>query len=463
MNHQWFLFLSTTLASLVNLVLPLVLVRILTPTEVGEYKIFFLYLQSVPALFFASGILTGVPYWSTRKENGKVYLQQAFSILLLIVFLFFILSLISYFPLNAIGISSPHYMVFVISSMLWMISPFFEEVLISDGKLAKASALIFISEFVRASCMVAAAVYLKSLSMVLLSFLLALLIKILLGAYWTYQTGVLNFTWIESIKSQVLKYALPLSTATFFSFFIEKSDQIILTFFIPAEEFAAYSLACLTIPPLLMLEQSITRVLMPKLARAEDNSVTMVEEYKKSVVNLGLLVIPAVIGLITFSKPIIVLLFGNIYQSGHWYLKLYAISYLFLLFPHDLFHRAKNQSQWIMKTYFFISPVGLVLTFTLTLFFKAWGALIALLITKLIFKLVYFINIREMLGTTFIKIIPTKELGYFTLISLLLMVGSVSTQAFFPSELHWLIIAGSSFLVIYLLCTKKFLQRFKQD
>lgn len=463
MNHQWFLFLSTTLASLVNLILPLVLVRILSPQQVGEYKIFFLYLQSVPSLFFASGIMSGIPIWSTRKENGKVYLQQAFSILILIIFLFMFLGLISFYPLKALGITSSFAMVFLFSSMLWMLSPFFEEVLIAENRLVKASALIFISEAVRAICMVSAAIYFKNLNLVLMGFLAALVIKILLGTYWVYPLGVMRFTWIESIKAQVLKFALPLSTATFFSFFIEKSDQIILTFFIPAKEFAAYSLACLTIPPLIMLEQSITRVLMPKLARLQDDTNLMITEYQKAVTNIGLLVIPATIGLVTFSQPIIILLFGKTYEASHWYLKLYAISYLFFIVPHDLFHRAKDKSNWIMKTYFYISPIGLALTFMLTILFKAWGALLALLITKLIFKIVYFLDMKASFYIELNNFFPTKALAYFSLISLILMGISYGTKSFFDSDFRWMVVMGSIFLVGYLACTRKYLHRFRQE
>lgn len=463
MNQQWFLFLSTTLASLVNVFLPLVLVRILTPSEVGEYKIFFLYLQSVPMLFFASGILSGIPFWSGRKENGQIYLRQTFSIMLLIIFLFLVLGLLGFYPLRAFGLSSPHYFLFIFSSMAWMLSPFFEEVLIADGMLAKASLLIFISESVKASLMIFAAIKTQSLAMVFWGFLAGTMIKVILGLYLMKPLKLIKLTWIESIKGQVLQYALPLSTASFFSFFIEKSDQIILTFFISAGEFADYSLACLTIPPLLMLEQSVTRVLLPKLARQSHEIAQLIQDYKKGVTHLGLFIIPATIGLMTFSRPIIMLLFGDQYETGHWYLKIYALSYLFLIFPHDLVHRALGKSHWIMKIFFVLSPVGLALTFLLTLFFKAWGALIALLVTKLLFKIVYLADIKKLLRTNIHELIPTKALGYFFSVTLLFMLGAIALKSFFDTELQWFLVMGTSFLVMYPLSTKKYLHRFKQD
>lgn len=463
LNQQWFLFLSTTLASLVNLFLPLILVRILSPQEVGEYKIFFLYLQSVPMLFFSSGILSGVPFWSGRKENGQIYLRQAFSIILLIIFLFLILGLISFYPLKMMGITSSYYFLFIFSSMLWMISPFFEEVMIAEGMLFKASALIFSSEFIRAALMIFAALKTRNLTMVFAGFLISVVIKIALGSYWLRPLNLLKLTWIESIKSQVLKYSLPLSTATFFNFFIEKSDQIILTLFISAGDFAAYSLACLTIPPLLMLEQSVTRVLLPKLARNASDPNKMVEDYQIAVTHLGLLIIPATIGLITFSRPIILLLFSNQYEAGHWYLKVYALSYLFLIFPHDLFHRAMDKSRWIMKTFFVLAPIGFVITCILTLFFKAWGALVALLLTKAIFKIVYFIDLKKTLNITGNQLIPIKTLSRFLLVSLFLMVLSIAIKSFFSTELEWLVVMGLTFLITYLVIMRKYLHRFKQD
>lgn len=463
MNRQWFLFLASTLASLVNLFLPLVLVRILSPSEMGEYKIFYLYIQSIPMLFFASGILSGIPYWSGRKENGQIYLQQAFSLLLLIIFLFLILGLLGFYPVKLIGITTTNYFIFIFSSMLWMVSPFFEEVLIAEGSIAKASSLILFSESLKALVMILAAIKTHDITMVFWGFFIFLMFKILLGSYLTKHLHILKLTWIESIKTQVLKYSLPLSTATFFSVFIEKSDQIILTFFITAGEFADYSLACLTIPPLFMLEQSVTRVLLPKLTRHTHEPQKIIHDYKNAITHLALLIVPAVIGMITFSRPIILILFGEGYQSGHWYLKIYALSYLFLIFPHDLVHRAFGKSQWIMKTFFIISPIGLFLTLSLTFLFKAWGALTALLITKIIFKLIYLNDIKIILNTRINHLIPTKTIAYFFIIASILMTLSLATKSFFSSELKWFIMMGSTFFVSYLLSTKKYLQRFKEN
>ena len=50
---HWPGFLTGIISSLMNLFLPTVLVRILTPEDVGIYKIFFLYIQSFTFLSLA--------------------------------------------------------------------------------------------------------------------------------------------------------------------------------------------------------------------------------------------------------------------------------------------------------------------------------------------------------------------------------------------------------------------------
>ena len=48
---HWPLFLMSTFSSVASLFMPIILVRILTPENMGLYKIYFLYLSILPFLF----------------------------------------------------------------------------------------------------------------------------------------------------------------------------------------------------------------------------------------------------------------------------------------------------------------------------------------------------------------------------------------------------------------------------
>ena len=60
MSSHWPITSTNGAAALFNLFLPLVLVRILSPDQVGRYKIFFLYVMLSPGLFLVTGLNNGL-------------------------------------------------------------------------------------------------------------------------------------------------------------------------------------------------------------------------------------------------------------------------------------------------------------------------------------------------------------------------------------------------------------------
>ena len=48
---HWPIFILSSFSSIANLFLPIILTRLLTPEDIGIYKVFFLYLMLLPFLF----------------------------------------------------------------------------------------------------------------------------------------------------------------------------------------------------------------------------------------------------------------------------------------------------------------------------------------------------------------------------------------------------------------------------
>lgn len=72
-HNHWPIFIVGNINSLLNLFLPLFLVRIFTPEEMGLYKIFFLYVALIPFFTMTSGLLTSFYYWSGFKKEFHHY------------------------------------------------------------------------------------------------------------------------------------------------------------------------------------------------------------------------------------------------------------------------------------------------------------------------------------------------------------------------------------------------------
>ncbi len=93
-SSHWPITSTNGAAALFNLFLPLVLVRILTPDQMGRYKIFFLYVMLSPGLFLVSGLNNGLYHWAGKYPATKSEVRQSWTLLLGITFIFCAIGLI---------------------------------------------------------------------------------------------------------------------------------------------------------------------------------------------------------------------------------------------------------------------------------------------------------------------------------------------------------------------------------
>src|SRR5258706_4985687 len=80
-SSHWPITLTNGAAALFNLFLPLALVRILSPDEVGRYKAFFLYVMLSPGLFLVSGLTNGLYHWVGKYPEAKAEVRQSWTLL----------------------------------------------------------------------------------------------------------------------------------------------------------------------------------------------------------------------------------------------------------------------------------------------------------------------------------------------------------------------------------------------
>ncbi|MCB0337494.1 MAG: glycosyltransferase, partial [Bdellovibrionales bacterium] len=250
----------------------------------------------------------------------------------------------------------------------------------------------------------------------------------------------------------VLRYAIPVSSAWLFGVFINHADQFFLSLIIQPEDFALYAIGCLAIPPLYILENSVTRVLIPRLSNAfkSNDSEHACRLYSESVGNLAFLIIPSVAGLVVFAEPIISILFTERYLDAANYLRLFAFSYLALIIPFDATARAQGLSVWILKYFsgFSIATVALTVVFTSQL--GPIGALMALLLTKFAMRVFVINYMHKALGWPLSQMIPVAIILRYSLASLVLSLLSGATYVLFSSEIVWFVTVGPVFALLYL-------------
>jgi len=451
-RSHWPISILSTISAAVNMLLPIVLVRLMTPEEIGIFKVFFLYLIIVPAFAFTSGVFSGLAYWAGQENKFKAV--QASSLLVLIsATVFFVGALLLQNVLGLI-LPWPSIYIFIFAFALFgaIAGHFFEEAAISSGRIWTGAIFYAGFEISRTLIILLVAYLYRDLALVFLTHTAFMLFKVCIGYIYGYKLNLVRLSLPdkETLKG-VWGYAFPVSLAWMFGIFVSYADQFILSMHISSAEFAFYAIGCLIIPPLLILEHSITRVLIPQLseafARGENAAASKL--YKEAVEGLALLLIPAVAGLIVFAKPIIELLFTSTYSSAADYLQIFAFTYLLLIFPFDAVPRAKGQAKWILKTFMKFSALSLGLVFTLTYFFGPFGALSGILLSKSFLRLYAMFHVRDVTSWEFADFLPARPILMFTLASVIVSASALLVRPMFPNDGWWLALYGPFFALLY--------------
>jgi O-antigen/teichoic acid export membrane protein/glycosyltransferase involved in cell wall biosynthesis len=451
-RSHWPLTALSMVSSFINMALPLILVRLLGREEVGIFKVFFLYLSLFPLLSGVGGIMNGLFYWAGQKDEQQTTIQTSGVLLLAAASLWIVLSFLFFDPLmdltgwNAVVLSC-----FIVSMLGALAGPFFEDSAIATGRIWTGALFLSGFEIVRTSAIVVAVLTTKSLTTVLLVHVVTSILRVVCGYLWATHFNLFSLRLDWTSVKKVLVYATPLSIAWAFGVFIKSADQLILSTIVNPEAFALYSIGCLSIPPLFIYEQSITRVLIPRLAKsfADKEHIKAASLFREAVANLSLIYIPAVVGLAVFAHPIIHILFTPEYADAAFYLEIFSLSYLLNIFPYDSVARAQGDSPWIMRTFVAFSIITALLVYPTTLIAGPRGALISFLVIGTALRLYALRYSLKRAGWSLHSMFPFSSLAKASFLSVFLGLLCFMTKHQFSSQTWWFLVCGPLFGLSY--------------
>jgi O-antigen/teichoic acid export membrane protein/glycosyltransferase involved in cell wall biosynthesis len=435
------------------MLLPLILVRLLTHEDVGVFRIFFLYLVTVPAFSFTAGLMSGLAYWSGQAERRDAAFQVSSIVILLSSLLFMVGTVLAHQEIAEWFSWKPHYAVLFGFSVFGAIAgSFFEEAAIATGRIWTGALFLSGFEIVRTVTIVLTAYLTRSLDNVFAVHAGLSALKVGIGWILGARLGITGFRFSVPVFRDVWRYAFPVSTAWIFGVFVTYADQIILSTNISATAFAFYSIGCLSLAPLFILEQSVTRVLIPEMAGAfaKGENRRAGDLFFDAVENLAFFLIPAAVGLSVFAQPIIRLLFTAEYLPSAEYLTYYAFAYLFLIIPFDAVPRAKGQAGWILRSFVWFSILSLASAYFLTQSYGPFGGLAAIFITRFAIRAYAVWYVRENTGWSLTEFLPLALVWRSSLMCAVLAACSIAARTLFSTDLHWFFVCGTLFAIIYL-------------
>lgn len=451
---HWPISILSSVAALFNMALPLFLVRLLSPQEVGTFKIFFLYLSVMPTATLSVGLTNGLAYWSGRGVEGHEATRQVSCILLVLAAAATLtLFLLQGYIVEMLGWPPEFFLVFTLALFAYINSLFFEEAAICNGRVWLGALFYSGFELLRTAAMILAAFIYRDLWAVFLVFALLIWTKAITGYLIGYRLDLVGFSLNLRMLKSVASYALPVAIAGFLSIPVNYADQLILSTYISADQFALYTIGCLAIPPIMIFEHSANRVLIPQMsaAFAGNEPRRALFLYRKTVEQLAFLIVPAVFGLIVFAEPIINLLFTEQYSGAAVYLQLFALNYLMLVFPNDVVPRARGEGRWILKNFSIFSLIALLLCLLMVKLNGALGALIAILVARGAMRIYGLMYIRSSTAAEFKDYLPLFSLRRILIVACVLSVAAYLGRPLFAQQSNWFLVSAPIFAVTYFL------------
>lgn len=441
---HWPGFLTGIISSLMNLFLPTVLVRILTPEDVGIYKIFFLYIQSFTFLSLAGAPLYSVFYF-IGKEDGKSFVDHAWKTSAILSTFALILGLI-FSPLIAqkTALTLNQTLILLFSGAIITPSSFYGEYILAKGKTLAGPLFHSSFEILKGIAIILCAVITRDINITFYCFGISFILKLTLSVILGKREGLLNLNIQKEKIKEVVSYCAPMSLAGLLGFFLEKIDMLTLSSYLTPRDFAFYSMGCLVIPPLFILEMSVTKVLMPKLSRLWHNQglTQMAKEFRKAQADIAYLMIPAVFGLVLFSTPIIKILFTEKYIESAVYLKVFAFSYLAYIIPHDTIARASGNTKWVLKVYLAITPLSLVSVIFVARSYGAFYALILSVLLRFVPKIWGVIYSSRKTKSKISDLLPLRSYLQNVLINFVLVIIISFLKIYISSDKMWFLVGG---------------------
>ena len=451
-QSHWPITLTSGAAALINLFLPLVLVRILSPDQVGRYSIFFLYVTLSSGLLMVSGLSNGLYYWTGKYPEAKTEVRQSWTLLLGITFTLCAIGLVFAERLAPlVKISNLDLRLLLLSAPFNLGSFYMEDLMIARGDIWTGSWYSSGCSVLRTMSLLAAAWRTRDVESMLWVFFVVSLVRLSIGWFLLHRTRELRFIFSWEKTKNVLRYALPLSTAMLSSLMFQNVDQMILSFRLSPTEFAFYSMGCLAIPPLLSLEMSVNRLLIPRLslAFANEEYTRATTLFSEAVSELFRFLLPAAVGLMIYSQPIVWILFTDRYLAAAHFLRIYALLYIFLSLPFDVVARARGDGSWILRTSLRIAPLSTLATCLAVTHWGAMGALLTFLATQLMLRLYSLIYQRRCFGVAYANFLPLQEILVETKWALFATAGSFLLRPLFSDPRVWFLVTGPIFVVIY--------------
>lgn len=398
--------------AIVQLFIPIVLIRFINTEEFGRYRLLWLTINTIMVLAplgMPSSLLYFFPNLNSREKNN--YLVQTIVFLIFSAFLFAIIIAPwnPYLPDSIKNILTGNDMLIPLFLFLWIVTHALDFIPNALQENMQQAVITIILTIARSALIIFSAIIYGDLHHIILSLLIFVAAKyIILAVYISinFDAKLTDFS-IVSFKNQ-FKYSFPFGITSLVYALRKQGEQWIVAFLFAPSLFGVFSLAAMVILPFDIIRSSISNVIMPRMSQiyAQGDENLSVEYNKLFNMVVNVICFPLLVYIHTFCEEIVVILFGDQYKSAIPVLHVYLIQ-MFLTLEVGNLMRILEQGTAAFKYNSYVLLISLPLSFFLSNEFGLPGAAIGGVTGGVIVLIVELFRISSVIR------LPVKALVYW--------------------------------------------------
>ena len=454
------LITAKTLAFASSFLLPLILVRQMSLTEFGLYKQAFLVAGSVVTIFplgFAMSAFYFLPREEARKGEVVFNILITYLVIGVLSCLLFTLApglLLEIFNSAELATYSP---LIGLVLLFWLASSFLEYVVVANGDVRLASALVVVVQISRVTLLIGAAVLFCSLRALLLAALFHGVIQMAMTV-WYLAVRFPGFWrhWSWDLLRAQLAYALPLGAAGLLAIAQDDLHNYIVSHRFDPATYAIYAVGCMQIPLLLVFRDSVGTVMIARVSalRQEGGTREILQLTVRMLRKLAVILFPLYFLLMVTGHELITVLFTPRYSQSWpiFAINLTFIPSLFLATAYDPILRAYPEHfGFLLK----VRAVLAVILFTGLIWatgrFGLLGAISVVVAVSMTERMVVGFKVTRILELTASDWVLVKDVGWVLLAAVAAALVAVVTRAAMvpTSPLAMLMTTGVVFVLAY--------------
>ncbi|MCH7753112.1 MAG: polysaccharide biosynthesis protein [Planctomycetes bacterium] len=442
-------------ALLVTFVVPVVLVRVLSTAEYGQYaQIILLHGFFFRVLQF--GLRQSLFYYlPTEKESRGYYVTNTFICFMAAGLIFFVI--LTVFRDNLAYLFSADELAMLLPlcglhTLFMLVSSPFESILIIDTKAERASVVIFASEVMRGVIITSFVLTYRTLFSAVVGLVCYSFIRCIAYSFYVHkQFGIkVDRDSLKHLKQQ-LDYAVPIGLSGIVGNTAKRLDKLILAAFFTPEIYAVYAVGNFRAPLIKTFFTSVSEVVLPRTVKMlKDGKVDQfVEFWKKLLVRLFFVGCGAFFTLQLVAHDLITLVFTSKFEASVPVFRILLFLILGEMFRYGIILRTIGDTKAILKSNLLSFVVSIPLAFILIPQFGLIGAALAALSVNsinIISQLTYsVIGLKKKVSDVFPVVTLFQLLGIGAALFLILWM----VQQLIPYRVARLVFSGTSFAFFY--------------